>query len=221
MLEQLGALGSLLIHDMANQLCIVSGNASFAQMALSDPQQVARAVAAITKATEQMSHILSQCADLRRRVSECLPPGEGAEALAGVKALFHERAGWTLEEQDGLEGPLSVPTTWVVFAVAQALTELPGKGGRARVRRIRPEEDTTFLPGGTYWECRLAWESEEAFSFEEIRKLYRNFGLLAAFELVRQCGGKLEAFAPAPGRHELFLCVPYESDLKQQPKPEG
>lgn len=213
LLEQLGALGSLLIHDMANQVCIISGNATFAQMMREDPEQVDRAVGAIFRAGEHMSKILSQCADLRRRVAAGVPPGDGAEALAGVRAIFRDRPEWTLEVQAGMEGELYVPTAWVVFAVSQTLTEVQGSGGKVRVRRIRPEEDTAFLPGGTYWELRFEWISDKAFSMDEVRKRYKDFGLLAAFELVRQCGGKLEGFTPAPGRQEALLCVPYVHDL--------
>ena len=213
LLEQLGALGSLLIHDMANQVCIVSGNATFAQMMLADPQQVGRAVEAIAKAGEQMSRILGQCAELRRQLAGGLPHGEGVEALAAVEAVFREQPGWVFQAQPGLEGAMHLPAVWVVFAVRQALAEVEASGGEARVRRIQPEEDTGFLPGGTYWELRLVWESDKGLSIDDVRKRYENFGLLAAFELVRQCGGKLEGFSPAPGRQEILLCIPYVLDL--------
>jgi hypothetical protein len=209
LLEQLGALGSLLIHDMANQACIISGNATFAQMVLADPKQVGRAVEAIAKSGERMSFILGQCADLRRRLAPDLPRGEAMEVVAGLKELLNPETGWELEVVGSLEGKLLVASSWVTFAIGHALAEIQAAGGRAQLRRIQPEEDTGFLPVGSYLDLRLQWRSERGFVIEEVRERYRNFGLLAAFELIRQCGGKLEGFNPAPNHQELLLCVPY------------
>jgi hypothetical protein len=212
LLEQLGALGSLLIHDMANQACIISGNATFAQMVLADPKQVGRAVEAIAKSGERMSFILGQCADLRRRVAPDLPRGDAAEVVGGLKELLNPATGWEMEVIGSLEGKLLVPSSWVTFAVGHALAEIEAAGGEARLNRIQPEEDTGFLPVGSYLELRMQWQSERRFAIEEVRERYRNFGLLAAFELIRQSGGKLEGFNPAPERQELLLCVPYLVD---------
>ncbi len=214
LLEQLGALGSLLIHDMANQMCIVSGNATFAQMMMHDPQQLGRAIEAISKSSERMSYILGQTAELRRRLGGELPQGDAAEALAGLRTLLAQRPGWTLDVAEGLTGRVQVPTAWVVFAVHEILRETPAAEGRARIRRASPDSDTTFLPGGAYFEVRLWWESAKAFSMEEHRAKFENFGLLAAFELVRQSGGKLEGFTPATGRQEVLLCVPFVYDIE-------
>jgi len=208
-LEQLGALGSLLIHDLANQMCIISGNATFAQMMVADPAQVDRAIKAIAKAGEHLSFVLSQCAELRRRLTEELPYGDGRVAARDIECFFAGKPGWEVDVRGGAEGALLVASEWVSFAVEQVFTELEGTGGQVRVRRIRPEADTAFLPGGNYLEVRLTWESAQPFSMEEVRKRYENLGLLAAFELIRQCGGKLEGFTPAAGRQEILLCVPY------------
>jgi hypothetical protein len=216
LLEQLGALGSLLIHDMANQACIISGNATFAQMVLADPKQVGRAVEAIAKSGERMSFILGQCADLRRRVAPELPRGDAAEAVAGLRELLSPATGWELEVTEPIHGKLLVATHWVTFAITHALKEIEADGGRARICRVQPEEDTGFLPVGCYFDLRLQWTSARGFVIEEIREQYRNFGLLSAFELIRQSGGKLEGFTPAPNHQELLLCVPY---LVERPFP--
>lgn len=212
LLEQLGALGSLLIHDMANQMCIISGNATFAQMMMQDPQQLTRAIDAITKSGERMSYILGQCAELRRRLGGEMPQGDASEAVAGIQALFAERPEWTLEVAGNLSGRVLLPARWLVFAVDQVLREAAVKQGRARLHRACPESDTSFLPGGTYLEVRLWWESPRRFSLEDQRTKFENFGLLASFELLRQCGGKLEGFTPAEGRQEVILCAPYFFD---------
>jgi hypothetical protein len=57
------------------------------------------------------------------------------------------------------------------------------------------------------------WESGRRFSIDDLRNKFENYGLLAAFELLRQCGGKLEGFTPAEGRQEVILCVPYVFDI--------
>jgi hypothetical protein len=216
-LEQLGALGSLLIHDMANQMCIISGNATFAQMSLSDPQAVRRAVEAITKASERVSFILGQCSDVRRRLSSELPRGQGREALAGWQAAFAARPGWTLDLEGQFDGELTIPTDWVVFGLQQVLEEIKAETGQARIRRVRSKVDTAFLPGGTYLQLRLTWEAPTPFSMDEVRARYQNHGLMASFELIRQCGGKLDGFTPAANHQEVLLCVPYVFEFPPKP----
>lgn len=208
LLEQVGAIGSLLVHDLANQMCIVSGNATFAQMMLQDPQQLGRAIDAILKSSERMSYILGQTAELRRRLGAELPAGDASEAVAGIQRILATRPGWTLDAGP-VSGLLTVPTAWVLYGVDQVLHEAVASAGRARVRRASPDSDTTFLPGGTYLEVRFWWESPQPFSIEALRSKFENFGLLAAFELIRQCGGKLDGFTPAAGRQEVLLCVPF------------
>ena len=211
-LEQLGAMGSLLIHDMANQLCIISGNATFAQMTLSDPQSVRRAVDSIAKAGERLAFILAQLGELRRRLNNEMPRGEGAETVAGMRDFFAAQPGWTLDFKGDFEGELLVPTGWMMFAIDQVLEAIGEQAGQVLVRRVRSDEDTAFLPGGAYLQIRLTWNSPREFSMDDIRHRYERFGLMAAFELIRQCGGKLEGFTPAPGRQEILLCVPYLLD---------
>ncbi len=212
-LEQLGALGSLLVHDMANHMCIISGNATFAQMVLQDPAQLNKAVEAIAKAGERMSFILSQCGDFRRTLGEQLPRGGAAETVAGVRQVFAAHPGWSLEVAGEFQGPLLVPTAWAVFAVQQVLAEIQVPTGSAKARRVQMASDTTFLLpfGGAYVEVRLHWESDRPFSIEEIRGRYDNVGILASFELIRQCGGKLEGYTPAPGHQEAAIIVPFET----------
>jgi hypothetical protein len=213
LLEQLGALGSLLIHDMANQMCIISGNATFAQMMLQDPQQLSRAVDAIVKSSERMSFILGQCAELRRRLGGEMPKCQAPTAVEAVKTLLAERPGWTLEIAEGLQGELAMPLPWVSFGLEQTLREIGAKTGRLRLRRARPDSETTFLPGGAYLEIRLWWESPQPLSIDQLRTRFENFSLLAVFELTRQCGGKLEGFTAAPGRQEVLYCVPFAYEI--------
>lgn len=217
LLEQLGALGSLVIHDFANQICIISGNATFAQMMLADPQQVGRAVEAITRAGEHMSFILNQCADLRRRVSAQLPRGDGRAAACRIEAFFRGQPGWRTDVRSGLEGALRVPTDWVAFAAEQTLSAIEQTGGVLRIQRAQVEADGAVLPGDSGFEVRFLWRSHQPFSIDDLRKRYERLGLLAAFELVRQCGGKLEGFTPAAGEQQVLLYVPYASDEAARP----
>lgn len=213
-LEQLGALGSLLIHDMANQMCIISGNATFAQMMLTDPQQLERAIEAISKSGERMSFLLGQCAELRRRLISEIPRGEGTETFAEVQALLAAHPGWKMDASGDFQGALYVPSTWVIFAVQQILEFSHTTAGTAQIRRVRPDADTAFLPGGSYFEVRLDWLSEHRFAIDEVRQRFEDFGLLASFELIRQCGGKLEGFTPGEGRQQALVCVPYVYEPK-------
>lgn len=209
LLEQLGALGSLLIHDMANHLCIISGNATFAQMMREDPLQVQRAVQAIGKAGEHLSFVLGQCAEFRRRLGAELPHGQGVEVAAELRRLVDERPKWTLVASGDVGGELLLPTAWFTFAVGQILREVGEVEGQVRLRRVSGGHGIGGLPGGDQLEFRVNWAAPQGLVMDEIRRRFANFGLLASFELIRQCGGKLEAYTIGPGRHEALISAPY------------
>jgi hypothetical protein len=208
-LEQLGALSSLLVHELSNHLCVIAGNATFAQLSLNDPKQLATAVEAIVKASEVATRVLARCGDLRRTAADQLPPGEAAEVVNLLREVRAQHSGWSLEVPEDLTGALRVPSVWVAFAAEQVLLEAGVERGALRVRMVAADQALVPLPPNRrFLEIRLAYQAAQAFSLKAARGTYERTGLLAAFELVRNCGGKIEGLTPSPSCQEALIYVP-------------
>jgi hypothetical protein len=220
-LEQLGALCSLLIHDLANHLCIISGSATFAEMVLDEPERVAHSLKAIVKAGEKAGHVLSSCGELRRSLPETVPASEIHAVLAQLKKLIASKPGWELEGEAGLDGTVRLPAIWVSFAVESVMKEARMAGGTIRVRQARqasePCEDvspTKTAPSApNILQVAVIYSSDQAFPLKEIRARFDHLGLLAAFELNRCLGGRIECRTLAPGQQEVCIESPLVQNI--------
>jgi hypothetical protein len=219
LLEQLGALCSLLIHDLANHLCIISGSATFAQMVAAEPERVAHSLKAIIQASENASHALGSCGELRRSLPETVPPSDVEEVLVQLAALMAEEPGWTLNAETGLGGLVRLPAVWVCFAVQCLLKELRKDGGTIRVSRVRQTTEYYGDPSGTIsndpgpfvLQVALVYTADQPFQLKEIRSRYDHLGFLAAFELNRCLGGRIESRTLDSGQQEVWLELPLVS----------
>jgi len=208
-LELMGALCSLLVHELANQICIISGNATFAQLARGDREQVATAVDAIAKASERASQVLERCGDLRHQVATALARGDIEEVRAWLRSAVPRLRGWSLDTEGILSGALSVPSTWVGFAVQQTLQEIMATSGRIRVQKTEAAQTGIEFPTvETYLEIRLTYAGGKHFSIKAARESYENFGLLASFELIRNAGGQIESQDAADGQMAVRILIP-------------
>jgi hypothetical protein len=213
LLEQLGALCSLLIHDLANQLCIISGSATFAQMVLSDSDRVAHSLKAIVQAGEKAAHTLGSCGELRRALPETVASSNLPEVLARLKAVTEREKGWSLDVEQDLHGTVRLPAIWAGFAVQCLIKEVRVSGGTIHLQRIWEEtgrlgdlgERTDPSSGKVFLRIALSYSSDQPFQVREVRSRYDHMGLLAAFELNRCLGGGLESRSPEPGRQEVRL----------------
>jgi hypothetical protein len=219
LLEQLGALSSLLIHDLANQLCIISGSATFAQMVLNDTERVTHSLKAIVQAGENAAHTLSSCGELRRALPETVASSTFLEVLTQLQAVIGLEKGWSLEVDQHLDGTVRLPAIWAGFAVRSLIKELRVSGGTIRLQGI--QEDRAFpgdshdaveaCSGPVFLRIGFVYESDRAFELKEIRSRYDHLGLLAAFELNRCLGGRMDSRSLEPGQQEVRLDLSLES----------
>jgi len=222
LLEQLGALCSLLAHDLANQLCVISGSASFAQLVSDDPRKLAAALEAITRASETAGHAVSSFGEYRRTLPTAFTPGPAREVVEGLRK-FAEKVGWRCSLPREVEGLVLLPPQWAVFAASSIKTEIYSKPVMLRViandtsqagsvdaepadvaiqsARSRPNLHIQFV-----------YHSEEAFSIKDIRTRHENLGLLAAFELNRMLGGEIDSRTPNRGKQEIDLWLPFVTE---------
>jgi hypothetical protein len=205
-LEQLGALSSLLVHDLANHLCIISGNATYAELILHDPERVAAAIRAIVQASELAGNLLGKCGEMRQWVSRGVIPGDVAETVERLRRLYSHQPLWRLEVAAGLTGSIAVGADWVALAVERTVAELCADAGAIRVTWGELESADGPRP------CLLVTltaESPRLFSIKGARETYDNPGLLAAFEVLRNSGGRIAPGASTTTRQEVSIWVPF------------
>jgi hypothetical protein len=215
-LEQVGALASRLVHDLANHLCIISGNATFAELILDDRERVAAAIRAIVQASELAGRLLGRCGELREKLTEGMAPGAVAEIATVLSRRYGSDTAWRLNLAPGLSGRVPLPTRWVALAVQQILVETNADHGEIHVERfVRPwiEAPSTAPPGHEFLLIRIHYDADAPIPLKEIRETYGNFSFLAAYELIRNCGGRTEFTTSATPRHqEALVYLPLKGD---------
>jgi hypothetical protein len=198
-----GALASRLVHDLANHLCIISGNATFAELIPDDRARVGDAVRSIVQASEQAGRLLTRCGELRERLLEGLTPGTVTEITEALTREYGPDSSWRLSLAPGLSGCVPLPARWVALAVRQILVETTADQGSIQVEPVVPragEPASSAPPGPAFLLIRIAYEAEAPILFKALRENYRNYGLLAAYELIRNSGGRTEFASASPPR---------------------
>ena len=216
-LEQVGALASRLVHDLANHLCIISGNATFAELILDDRERVAGAIRAIVQASELAGRLLGRCSQLREKLTEGIAPGASAEIAEVLSRQYGSNSEWRLDLAPGLSGRVPLPTRWVALAVQQILVETRTDHGEIHVEHfVRPSVDapSTAPPGNEFLLIRIHYDADAPIPFETIRETYGNLGFLAAYEFIRSCGGRTEfTTSVPPRRQEAVMYLPLHREL--------
>jgi hypothetical protein len=216
LLEQLGALCSLLIHDLANHLCIISGSATFAQMIQNEPERLESSLRAIVQASEGAGHALGSCGELRRGLPDTVGPSDIREVLDHLRAVTRDVPGWSLDIELDPDRKVRLPAVWCGFAVRCLIKEVRASHGTITVRRVAETRETTGIgaePGAgstarTHLRLGIRYAAERQLEIKEVRARYDHLGLLAAFELNRCLGGRIESRTIAPAEQEVWLELP-------------
>ena len=214
-LEISGAISARVIHDLANLISGIIGNAEYAQHTGADTTSRDKALAAIRLSANNAGKLLGQCLPLHQLITRegfTLETGELAEAIADASGLA---AGWTVVPPAGLHGKVFVQPRWLVAAVWQIAREAATSTG-----------EISFATGPAafplVWPVSLSGESKptEVFqvtiSYRSVQPLFANgapltpdhYSLLAAHELVARLKGQIIARPKPPGRQEIFVVLP-------------
>jgi len=207
-IELMGALCSLLIHDFANHLSVISGNAQCAQMFGDNAQRTAPALVSILKASEVAANLLVKCGELRRKLGSGLPQGDLALLAREISGSGARHPGWMVKTPPELGGSIAVPSHWVVFAIWELVREAGTDSGIISLSKKAPGALTGAVAQRDLVEIVLAWRAETPFPWDEIRSRHTNLNLLAAGELIKVTGGRIACSTSAPGEQEISLSIP-------------
>lgn len=219
-LELMAAMSSLLVHDLANHVSVISGNAQFAQFVINDPQRAETALKSILQASEIASNLLRKCGPLRRSLGNVFGHGEIAALTNDLGALAVRHPGWLLEAPSQLAGRIVLPAHWIALIAREIITETKASHGVVSLARAEYPKNSSrskSLPQGTSTEhllqLTLLYNSDQAFPFVEIRSNYANLLLLAAYELITNAGGSLDCVTREPARQQVILGIPLAAAL--------
>jgi|HubBroStandDraft_6_1064221.scaffolds.fasta_scaffold176098_1 hypothetical protein len=214
-LEISGAVCARVIHDLSSVACGIIGNAEFAESTGPHPENLQKALRAISLSANNAGAILGQCLPLQLLLSaESVPTC--ADDLA---ALIIESAplapGWRAEAVEPLAGNVNVQPRWLAAAVWQIARESEALRGEIKIacgpavfpvvwRGAFPKADR--LP--ELFQITLHYRAEQALFTADGPARPERLALLAVHEIVRRFRGQIQARPKPPGRQEISILLP-------------
>lgn len=212
-LEISGAICARVVHDLSNLTSGIIGNAEYAQGSGPHPENLQKALHAISLSANAAGKLLGQCLPLQRLVSGeamAIDADDMARRISESAALA---PGWHSGAVARLTGQIRVQPRWLAAAVWQVARETEATRGEIQIscgpavfpvvwRGARPES------GGELFQVTLHYRSEQLLFTADGPVNPERFGLLAVHELIRRFRGQIHARAKPPGRQEVSILIP-------------
>jgi hypothetical protein len=208
-------------HDLANQLCVISGSASFGQMIPDDPKRLAAALQTIARASETAGHAVSSFAEYRRTLPTTFVPGPAKDVVQAVTHYARSMC-WTVLKPSVVPGQVLLPPQWAVFAAQSIRSEL--KAPPIHLKISLCERGVSGCHGPACGDADIgpkrrnglqllfSYQADAPLSIKDIRTRYENLEFLAVFELNRMLGGTLEGKTTSGENRSIDLWLPLESE---------
>lgn len=214
-LEMMGAIAARLLHDLANHLSVISGNAQFAQMVAGNPEKIAKAVASIVKASEVAGQLVGKCGEFKHLVAGATPRTMGADVESALRERLRSHRGWTLEIPREIRGPVLLELAWIVQAVTGFIAQAGSGEGTITLREVafeeiphRPGRRLRCVPPTRLLEVCLEYAAESVESIDQIKSAFDNLPLLASYEMILMAGGWVEIVSSGKKEHQTWLYFP-------------
>jgi hypothetical protein len=214
-LELTGAICARVVHDLANLMSGIVGNAEFALNPEADPANVRKAVQAIGVSANAAAKLLGQCLPLQLLVSNEAFPCDAGEIALVIAESAGLAPGWRVAEPSPpLTGQVRVQPRWLSAAIWQLAREADSQTGEVEFA-CGPALFPVVWHGtaGTrgpvnLFQIMLRYRSDHALMSKDGPINPDRFGLLAACELIRRFKGQVHARSKSPGRQELSILIP-------------
>jgi hypothetical protein len=214
-LEISGAICAKVIHDLANMVGGIIGNAEYAADAAGESPQLKKAIQAITTSANSAGRLLGDCLPLQRSVS-------GAAFACGVNELAQRIAaangyapGWRVTISSELGGQVQAQGRWLVGAVWQVVRETRVQQGELEMvcgPAVFPVvwrgSSLAGPPPSLLFQIHLRYRAEETLITTEKPATADRPGLFAASELIRISKGQIQCRPNPPGRQEISILLP-------------
>lgn len=210
-----GALMPRLVHEMTNQLLIISGNAQIAERSDNDPLQAAQAVKAIRQASEIAGKLMDGYAGFLRQ----LPVPAASVAASEVASMIAQNAGqnhgWRIDLAGPLTGYAAVDPRWIAFAIWQIVHESQAQDGEITLCCGIPRKSMPLtIPASAHIESHhmlqivMNWRSPAPLLREEEMRKPKNLSLAVIYGLLSGVGGDCYYFFGKPDQNRFTLMAP-------------
>jgi len=213
-LEISGAMCAVVVHDLANLISGILGNAEYAQGAETSPENLQKALAAIGQAANSAGKILGRSLPLQRLLSAEAVVIDADELARRICEAATYAPGWRAESTSRLTGQLRVQPRWLIAALWQIACEAQVQRGEIVIScgpsvfpviwRRRPDS----LGPVDLFQVEFNYRSEEMMFTAGSPVNPERFGLFAASELIRRFRGQIDARPKPPGRQQISVLLP-------------
>lgn len=213
-LEISGAICARVIHDLSNLTSGLIGNAEYAQASDTQPENLQKALRAISLSANNAGKILGQFLPLQKLLSGEAMPIDADEMARRIGESAGLAPGWRAEATAHLAGQIRVQPRWFAAALWQIARETGALRGEIQIScgpavfpivwRGRPNGDGPLQ----LFQVTLHYRSEQALFSTDGPANAENFGLLAVHEIIRRFHGQIHARPKPPGRQEVSVLIP-------------
>jgi hypothetical protein len=214
-LEISGAICARVIHDLANLVSGIMGNAEYAQRGDANSANLQKALQAITLSANSAGKLLGQCLPLQHYISRSAFPYPIAELAADIAEAACLAPGWTVNAPPPLTGDVSVQPRWLTSAIWQLAREAEVTSGEINFLcgpAVFPVVwSGTSLNGSQpsqLFQITLSYKSDHQLLSNGAAISPERFALLAAHEIIRRCKGQIHSRPKPPGRQEISILIP-------------
>jgi hypothetical protein len=216
-LEIVGAVSAKVLHDLANLVSGIIGNAEFAEKMTSDAAALQKALQAVSTAANAAGKVLGGCLPLQLSIAGSLVPYDVGEMAANIAESSGLVPGWRASIAPALTGHIKVQPRWLVVAVWQIAQETDVPRGEVEFAtgpavfpivwhgsHSHPENGRALQ----LFHILLRYRSEELLAEKVSAVSSDRPGLLAACELIRRFKGEIHFQSKPPGRQEISVLIP-------------
>ena len=204
-----------LVHEMTNQLLIISGNAQIAERSSNDPLLAAQALKSICLASETAGKLLDRYVLFLRQ----LPAPMASGSVAVVASLIAQNAGqihgWHIDLTGPLAGIAAVDPRWIAFAVWQIARESQVQEGEITLCCGIPRSAiplTIPMPahlGSSHMlQIVMKWRSPTPLLPDDETRKPKNLLLAVIYGMLSGVGGDCHYYFGRPDQNRFTLLVP-------------
>ena len=214
-LEISGAICARVIHDLSNLTSGIIGNAEYAQGPTAAPENLQKALQAISVSANAAGKLLGQCLPLQLLVSNEAVAVDADEMARRIIESAGLAQGWRAEATAHLTGQVRVQPRWFAAAVWQLARETAAARGEIQISRgpavfpivwhgVRPSAERSM----EFFQVTLHYRAEQPLFATNGPVSTDRFGLVAVHELIRRFRGQIHPRAKPPGRQEITILLP-------------
>ncbi|EEF60792.1 hypothetical protein [Pedosphaera parvula] len=214
-LEISGAISAKVIHDLANMVGGIIGNAEYAADAAGDSPSLKKAIQAITTSANSAGRILGQCLPLQRSITGAAFACDTNELAKRIAAANSYAPEWRVNVPSNLRGQVQAQGRWLIGAVWQIVRETKAVQGEMDFLCGPAVFPVTWRSLGLnqgrpidLFQINLRYRSEQTLLPPDNSVTAENPGLFAACELLRVSKGQIQCRTKSPGRQEISLLLP-------------